>query len=737
MALFRRSWAVIPFVAASLCLGLAAQKPYTVADIYAEPGLTGYAPSTVEWSPDGRHFTYLLQQSGDSLADLYIVDAATGQSRLLVKGSVLAGGAQLQNHSVTSEVRHERETRYGMASYHWSPKGDFLVYVNRDRLFRFTPATGQVEELSAEPGYKENPQISPDEQWISYVLDGDVHYLRLRDGSDAEATSIAPHQDQVINGGMDWVYPEELDLRSGYAWSPDSSRIAFMRFDEHPVPVYPIPNLLPHWPTVYEEKYPKAGDPNPILHFGVYSLATHRISWIHVAGMPDEYLPRIGWMPDGRHVYALVMNRAQTDETLYEADPDTGVARAILHESNPYWLDPVFDFHFFKTKPWLLWASDRDGWHHLYLFDLAGHELRKLTDGPWHVKHFEGVDEKGGWVYFTASIDLPYRTDLYRVSLSGGAPQRITAGDGTHEISLAPDFAHYLDTFSAAAQPPAMNLRTTAGGPAHVVHAAADVSAYDLQRPEFLQILAADGKTKLWAWMLKPPHFDPSRKYPVIMNQYGGPTAQTVNDAWGGATTWFDNLLLRDGFILFDVDNRANMYSDRAQQALVKHHFGRIELADQLAALHWLKTQPYVAADRIGIWGWSYGGYMTLYELTRAPGNWKAAIAVAPVTNWTDYDSIYTERYMGMPQTNPQGYHDSSPVNFADNLRDDLLLVHGSGDDNVNFQNSLQFIEQLVEHDKPFQLMIYPNRTHGISDRAARTHLFSLMENFWKRELQP
>lgn len=734
---FRRIGPVGCVIVCALSALALAQKPYAVADIYSEPGLTGYAPSTVEWSPDGRHLTYLLQQAGSKLADLYVVDVATGETRLLVKGSVLAGAGQKESHSVQSEVRQERQSRYGMASYHWSPKGDFLVYVNHDQLYRFTPATGQIARLSSEPGYKENPQVSPDEQYISYVLDGDVHYQKIEADGDAPATAIAPHQDQILNGGMDWVYPEELDLRSGYSWSPDSTHIAFMQFDEHPVPDYPIPNLLPHWPTVYEEKYPKAGDPNPILHFGVYSLATQRIRWIHVAGMPDQYLPRVGWMPDGQHVYALVMNRAQTDETLYEADPATGQARPILHEHNPYWLDPVFDYYFFKSKPWLLWGSDRDGWHHLYLFDLQGHELRKLTDGPWHVKHFEGVDEQGGWVYFTASREVPYRTDLYRVSLDGGAPQRITDGAGTHAVSMSPDFTHYVDTFSTAVAPPAMTLRAVGGGAEQVIHAAADVSAYRLQPPEFFQILAADGRTKLWAWMMKPAHFDPARKYPVIMNQYGGPTAQTVNDAWSGPNTWFDNLLLRDGFILFDVDNRANMYSDRAQQALIKHQFGRIELADQLAALHWLKAQPYVAADRIGIWGWSYGGYMTLYELTRAPGNWKAAIAVAPVTNWTDYDSIYTERYMGMPQTNAEGYHDSSPVNFAGDLRDHLLLVHGTSDDNVNFQNSLQFIEQLVEHDRPFQLMIYPNRTHGIADRAARTHLYTLMENFWKRELQP
>lgn len=732
---------------AALAVAAAAQKPYTVADIYAEPGLTGFAPSAIEWSPDGRELTYLLRRSGSRRADLYAMDVATGVRRLLVQGSVLAASAQANTHSVANEVLRERLSRYGMSSYHWAPKGDFLVYANGDQLFTYSPATGRIAQITDAPGYKENPQISPDEKWVSFVTDGDLRYQALPSAAANSSpppppTAVAAHRDGILNGGMDWVYPEELDLRSGYAWSPQSDRIAFMRFDETPVHDFPIVNSLPHWPTIYEEKYPKAGDPNPILHFGVYSLATRTIRWMRVAGMPDDYLPRIGWLPDGKSAYAIVLNRAQTRETLYLVDPSTGAARPLLVETSPWWINPSFDYSFLKTKPELVWASDRDGWRHLYLYDLDGRLIRKLTRGHWNVIAFEGVDERGGWVYFTAASRVPYQTDLYRVPLAGGAPQRVTPGDGSHAVSMAPDFRHFVDSFSTAAQPTSITLRSlpargpAAAGASYPILPAPDVAAYDLQKPEFLQILAADGKTRLWAWMLKPPNFDPAHKYPVVMYQYGGPTAQTVNDAWLGPESWFDNLLARHGFIVFDVDNRANMYSDRAAQGLIKDHFGRVELADQIAAADWLKRRPYVDAANIGIWGWSYGGYMTLYELTRAPGVWRAGIAVSPVTNWTDYDTIYTERYMGLPQDNPVGYHDSSPVNFAASLRDPLLLVHGTGDDNVNFQNSLQFIEQLVQNDKLFQLMIYPNRTHGIADAPARTQLFQLMLRFWRRQLQ-
>lgn len=716
-------------------------KPHslTVRQIFTRPGLTGYAPASIEWSPNGRRLSFLLRSAGHPLANLYVVNAATGQKTLLVSGETLAGAAEPLS-AIKNPLKRERVSRYGFSSYSWSPKSDYLLYVSNDQIYRYDPATHASQVLTASPGGKTQPHLSPDENWLSYTTGGNLEYLRVRPGHPANGIAILPPRANVLNGGMDWVYPEELNLRHGYAWSPASDAIAFMQFDENPVRTYPLPNLLPHFGSVYWQHYPNAGDPNPILHLGVYWLDSRQVTWIPVAGMPDNYLPRIGWLPSGHEVWAITLNRAQTRERLWFANPRTGQKRLVLTTRNQYWIDPTFIHYFFHSHPWLLWGSAQDGWLHLYLYNRDGRLIRKLTSGDWNVGGFLGVDEARGWVYFTApggNFAKPYDTALYRVSVNGGAPQCLTPRPGSHHISMAPDARHYLDAYSTASQPPVLVLRATTTAERHVLRPAADLAAYDLQKPRFFRILAADGKTRLWAWEMFPPHFDPAKKYPVIMNQYGGPLAQTVNNAWGGASTLFDNILLRDGFVLFDVDNRDNMYSSRPQQGLIQHHFGRIELADQLAAVKWLKAQPYVDSRRIGIWGWSFGGYMTLYELTHAPGVWHAAISVAPVTKWTDYDSIYTERYMGMPQDNRQGYYDSSPVNFVQNLRDHLLLLAGTGDDNVHFQNTLQFIQQMIKYRKPFQLMIYPNRYHAIADPPARIDLFTRMLHFWRRQLQP
>ena len=720
-----------------LTAGLAAaQQPpprsFTIHQIFERPGLTGYTPENMEWSPDGKYLTYLKHHEGTEYSDLFVVDAATGKQKILVKGDILAANS-LPAGSLKNEVQKERMTRYGMASYHWSPKGDHLLYTSGDQLFLFDPATGTSTQITHTPGDKGDPKLSPDETMVSYVTDGDLHYVPVRGGA---VKAVQPHRDQILNGDMDWVYPEELSLRTAYEWSPDGQSIAFLQFDESPVHPFPLVDYLPHLGAVTEEHYPKAGDPNPIVRLAVHSVATGRTVWMQVAGTPDTYLPRFGWLPDGKTLYAEVLNRAQTRDTIELCDPATGQSHELLTVTDPYWIDIRDDLYFFKSGERFIWGTDQDGWHHLYLFDMHGKVIRKLTSGDYNVQSLDGVDEKNGWVYFSAPVRTPLDEDMYRVAVKGGKPQRVTRGDGTHNVELAPDQQHYLDSFSSAAQPAEMTLDSIGGDQHWTIEPPIDIVPFDFQKTEFFTVLAADGKTPLQAQLIRPVGFDPHKKYPVIMYQYGGPDEPAVvRNIWGGAFAFYSQLLARQGFVLFEVDNRATTYFSHTRQALIKNRLGNIELQDQLAGVQWLKSQPWVDASRIGIWGWSYGGYMTTYELTHAPGVWKAGIAVAPVTNWTNYDTIYTERYLGMPQQNAVGYHDSSSVNFVSALKDHLLLIHGTGDDNVHFQNSLQFIQAMIDNDKQFQLMIYPNKTHGISGTDARTHLFTLMDEYWQREL--
>lgn len=704
---------------------------YSIARIFAKPGLTGYHPEEVEWSPDGRYVTYFLRHGDSGLADLHILDTRTDRNSVLLTAEQLGSAAEPPSDIKNQRVQ-ERITRYHVASYRWSPKSDAIFFLSNDQVYLYDLSSHKITQITHEPGAKRNPQLSPDQRWVSYLTDGDLHYTPVSGG---KVYSVMPHVSGVLNGQLNWVYREELELRSGYRWSPDSRYIAFLQSDQRPVYSFPLINYLAQQPSVYEQKYPDAGTPNPLVRLGVCDVQSGKTLWMAMAGTADTYLVRFGWLPRRARVYGEVLNRAQTHLQLLTADPESGEARVVVSQTDPDWVDVRAAPHFLKSGGFI-WNSQQDGWHHLYLFSDDGRVARKLTFGDYNVLKLEGVDEQRGELYFTRYTHGPLNTELYRVSLRGGEPRAVTHGPGTHVINMSPDAGHYLDTYSNVMTPPSVTLVNSGSGRRVVIQPAAKLP-YHFEKPRFFTIRAADGRTPIYARMTLPPAFDPGKKYPVIMYQYGGPDVPpTVRDVWGGAGFLFDQLLVKQGFILFATDNRAATYFSHRDQALVKFHLGKLALADQLAAVNWLKSRSYVDPARIGIWGWSYGGYMTTYTLTHAPGVWRAGIAVAPVTRWQDYDSIYTERYMGTPQENPEGYKESSSVAAAANLADSLLLVAGTGDDNVHWQNTLQFIQALIEAGKPYQLLIYPNKTHGISGPAARTHLFTAMQDFWQQQLK-
>ncbi|MGH8401104.1 MAG: DPP IV N-terminal domain-containing protein, partial [Gammaproteobacteria bacterium] len=419
-----------------------------------------------------------------------------------------------------------------------------------------------------------------------------------------------------------------------------------MQFDEHPVIDFPLVNYTEQQPGVFPQKYPQAGAPNPIARLGIYDIARSATTWTRFAGTADTYLARFGWLPEGHELYAEVLNRAQTQLTLSSTDPADGKTRTLTTVNDPDWIDVRSKQHFLKSGGFV-WSTPEDGWQHLYLYSDQGHKVRRLTSGDYNVGQLAGVDESDGEVYFTHSTQGPLDTELYSVSLKGGAPVALTRTPGTHGIDMGPKASAYLDVWSRATTQPSFTLVSLPEGKTHVL-AAAHQLPYPLVEPKFITVTAGDGKTPIYASIMLPPDFDAAKQYPVIMYQYGGPdVGAVVRDAWGGNGFLFDQLLARDGFIIFATDNRAASYFSHRDQALVKHHLGELALQDQLAAVKWLKSQSYVDPQRIGIWGWSYVGYMTTYALTRAPGVWRAGIAVAPVTRWEDYDSIYTERYMG------------------------------------------------------------------------------------------
>ncbi|HEV2111519.1 MAG TPA: DPP IV N-terminal domain-containing protein [Gammaproteobacteria bacterium] len=713
-------------------MALAAPPSYSIADIFAEPGLTGYAPENVQWSRDGQHLTYFLRDPQTKLADLYMVDVASSKTALLMSGKDLAGAA-LPPSAIKDQRRQEWITRYGVASYHWAKDGSGIYYQSGDQLYFFRLADRKVTQLTREPGEKSYPELSPDGKWIAYVNGGELHYAALAGGAGA---AVAPHVDGVLNGMLDWVYTEELELRSAYEWSDDSRYLAFLQFDERPVHGFPLVNYVEQQPGVYLEDYPLAGAPNPLVKLGVRDVKSDKTTWLKLAGSAESYLARFGWLADKDELWALVLDRSQTHAQLYLAKADGKDLHVLASFTDPWWIDVRTEIRFLKDGDFL-WTTAQDGWTHLYLFDSHGRVLRKLTSGDYNVVTLAGVDEAQGIAYFTRYSDGPLNTALYAVPLAGGEPRAVSGTEGTHEILMSRDGSHYLDTWSTAMTPPQVSLCDAAGRSIAVVHAAAKLP-YAFVQPKFFTLTAADGAAKLYARLTLPPDFDPHKKYPVIMYQYGGPDVPPlVRDAWGGTGFLFDQRLAAQGYVLFATDNSAATYFSHSDQAKVKLHLGKLALDDQLAAVAWLKTQAYVDATRIGLWGWSYGGYMTAYALTHAPGTWRTGIAVASVTQWQDYDSVYTERYMQTPAENPQGYAESSAVAAAGKLSDPLLLVAGTGDDNVHWQNTLQLVQGLIDAGKPYELLVYPNSTHGIAGPAARTHLFTAMDAYWKRQLQP
>jgi dipeptidyl-peptidase-4 len=449
--------------------------------------------------------------------------------------------------------------------------------------------------------------------------------------------------------------------------------------------------------------------------------------------MDDQvYLARVAWTPDSRQVAIQRLTRSQKRLDLLMADAASGKSSILLTEQDPYWINMSDDLQFLKGNDRFIWSSERSGYRHLYLYSRSGKPLSQLTQGDWVVTSLEGVDEAGGYVYYTSSQKSSIESHLYRVALSGGQPQQLTRQDGSHFPILAPNASGWIDRYTNAMQPVRTDLYSADG---HLVatineNKIPELADYHLSPVKFLTVNADDG-TKLWASIIKPPDFDPAKQYPVILDIYGGPGVQTVRDAWGGASSLWQQMMAQKGYIIFSLDNRGMSGRGHAFETPIYHHFGHVELQDQLAGVRYLKSQPWVDGSRIGFTGWSYGGYMTLTAMFNAPGVFKAAFAGAPVTDWRQYDTIYTERYMGTPKENPAGYADSSPVNHAADLKGKLLIAHGTGDDNVHFANTVELEGKLIDADKYAEVALYPGRGHGISDPPALIQLFQRVTQFF------
>ena len=704
-------------------------KELTLERLFSGPYLGGQTTRGIEWAPDGKRFSYIeVKRNGnDAVLELWTMDAASGERKVLVSAATLKSVTQPEKAKTTQGTGL---ARVEADNYQWSPDSGSLLFIGTNSMVLLDLKTMAVKPVVSSEHEIEDPKFSPNGQWVSFSRDANLFAVSLASGETKTLTTGG--SEEVLKGKLDWVYPEELDLRTAYWWSPDSSKIAYYEMDERPVTQYAIMDMsAPTGGTEYT-RYPLAGQANPIVRVGVVPVTGGETKWMDTGTNTDVYLARVDWLPDSKQVAIQRLNRAQNQLDLLFCDVASGASTTALTETDKYWINIGDDLYFFSDNKRFLWSSERTGYRHLYLYDNSGKQLAQLTSGDWGISdtggfgpgavNHPGVDEKHGYVYFMTNKDDVKETNLYRVSLNDKSLTRITKESGYNAANLSPALSGFVHSYSNAATPTRQELCRMDGTPVAVLNEGKvpELAEYKLSPLQFVQVTADDG-TKLNASIMKPVNFDPSKKYPVYVSVYGGPHVQMVQNRWGGFFFLFHEVLAQKGYVVFELDNRGSWGRGHAFETPIYHQMGKVELQDQVAGVKYLESLGYVDPARIGISGGSYGGYMTLEALFNASDVYKVGVAHAPVTDWKFYDTIYTERYMGTPQNNPEGYKASAPLNQAENLKGKLMLVHGTGDDNVHFANSVALLNALIDSGRyPDQLMVFPGRGHGISDAASR-----------------
>jgi dipeptidyl-peptidase-4 len=707
----------------------AQDKLLTVDDIYDPASHVNFGGRTarIQWLKDGEHYLQFKADGGGPPA-LLKVNAATGEAEPFFDArkmeAALANVAGLSPDD-RRQLAHQR-------TYHLNPAETAALINYANDLFYYEFGSDRALRLTNDPQEEVGEQFSPDGRMVSFVRGNNIYVVDLATQRERALTVDAGAK--ILNGRLDWVYQEELYGRGhfdGYWWSPDSTKLAYLRLDESPVHDFTVVDHIPYLQKLEVTAYPKAGDPNPRVQLGVVAAAGGATRWIDTYRyqQADPLIVRVTWTPDSKKVVYQIQNREQTWLDLNFADPRDGKSETVVKETSKAWVEVIGNPHWLKDCSFL-WESERNGWRHLYLYGPDGKLVRQVTDGKWEVREVHGVDEANGTVYFSGTEHSYIAIDAYRIKLDGTALTRLTQGEGAHQCSFNSTLSLYVDQWSDVNTPPQARLFTSDGALKRAIDESPVpvLAQYKLGKPEFVHVKTRDGFV-MEAMMIKPPDFDPAKKYPVWSFTYSGPHAQQVRNTWGGPAYMWNQLLAEKGYIIWICDNRTASGKGVESAWPVYRNFGELELRDLEDGLAWLKSQPYVDGSRIGLWGWSYGGYMTSYALTHSK-TFRIGISGGTVADWRDYDSIYTERYMGTPEDNPEGYKKSSPRWAAKDLSGKLLLLHGTIDDNVHMQNTIQFVYELEKAGKQFQLMVYPESRHGVVDPVLVKHMRQAMTDF-------
>jgi dipeptidyl-peptidase-4 len=713
-------------------LGAGAQTPLTVSRIFRDGEFRATPSPSITWLRDGRSYVD-VRRAREGGSDLVRIDLLTGDTTVLVEGARLvdSAGKRLDVEEVTLSADESQALLFhdGISVFRHSLRGSYHVV---------DLATKRARPLSRAPGQQMLAKFSPDGRQVGFVRDHDLWVADLASGTERRLTTDGGPD--IINGTTDWVYEEEFSFYDAWRWSPDGRRIAFWRFDQSGVPEFPLVNELALYPRIATLRYPKAGAPNSAIRIGVMEVATASTRWMDIGGDTGLYVSRLSWLGTDS-VLIQRLPRRQNRMDLLVASATTGAGRTLLVERDSAYVDAEVEPRWLAGEREFLWLSDRGGWRQVHLVDRRGRVVRTLSPEGMDVLSIVEVDEARGHVYAIAAAPTPTQRQLYRFALRGRAPraERVTQAPGVHAARIGPGARYLVDTHSSLARPPRVTLfELPAMRERRVLvdNAAlnAKLESLGLRAPEFFRLPSESG-VMLDAYRIVPPDFDSTRKHPVLMYVYGGPAAPVVNDGWIGNRYLWHQLLARQGYVVVAVDNRGAAWRGRDFRKITQLRLGQIESTDQIAAARWLASRPWVDGARIGIWGWSYGGYLSSLTAMLGGEQFRAAIAVAPVTDWRLYDTIYTERFMWLPSANAEGYSRGAPLAHVDSLRAVLLVAHGTGDDNVHVQNTLMLADRLERAGKPFSMLLYPNRAHGISDPPAQAHLHEAMLRFLEENL--
>ena len=680
--------------------------------------------NNIESMKDGESYTVLQYSTNYTSIDRYSY-STNNKTSTIVDGSAL------------------KEASF-FTSYKFSPDESMvLLATKRKGIFRhsFTAKyyvyfieSKKIVALSE--NVEQEPTFSPDGNKIAYVYNNNIFTKDIASGKTTKITNDGI-KNEIINGVTDWVYEEEFAFVKAFDWSPDSKYIAYMKFDEKDVPEISFDifgNNL--YPSQLKYKYPKAGENNSIVTLHLYSTEDEKINDIDIKAEEDYYIPRIKWNKESHNLSYTILNRHQNNLTLNLVNASTLKNKTLLNEKSDTYIDITDNLTFLNDNSFL-WTSEKDGFNHIYHYSSTGSLIKKITKGDWEITNYYGFD--GERIFYQSTENGSINRGVYSVKINGRSTKDLSVEPGTNSADFSSNLKYYINTHSNANSPNIYSLREAEKG--KLIKVIEDnvelkdkLSKYDIQRLKFLKI-KTENDVELNAWMIKPKDFNPTKKYPLFMYVYGGPGSQTVKNAWGYSNYMWFEMLAEMGYIVVSVDNRGTGGKGADFKKCTYKELGKLEIQDQIDAAKYLGTLPYVDKGRIGMFGWSYGGYMTSLAMTKGADTFKMGIAVAPVTNWRFYDSVYTERYMQTPQENASGYDENSPINHVSKLKGSYLLVHGSADDNVHYQNTMRMIESLVQANKQFDLFIYPDKDHGIYGGNTRLHLYNKMTDFIKENL--